>query len=96
MTTREHILKRSVFTVCADRQQPCRRSVVDNDVTFLYLQNAYDRTSYQRGLFLIFVLKITSLDPVVSIFTARRSYASAVFEVVILSVCPSVTRAVCD
>jgi len=83
--------------------------VDDNDVTFLYLQNACDRMSYQRGLFLIFVLKITSLDPVVlsvsllshfvfsiSIFTSRRSYASAVLGVVILSVFPSVTRVLCD
>jgi len=30
------------------------------------------------------------------IFTARRSYASAVLGVVILSVCPSVTRVLCD
>ena len=30
------------------------------------------------------------------IFTARRSYASAIFEIVILSVRPSVTRALCD
>jgi len=81
--------------------------VDDNDVTFLYLQNAYERTSYQRGLFLIFALKITSLDPVVlsvsllshfvfsiSIFAARRSYARAVLGVVILSVCPSLCPSV--
>jgi len=29
-------------------------------------------------------------------FTARRSYASAVLGVVILPVCPSVTRVLCD
>jgi len=31
-----------------------------------------------------------------TVFTARRSYASAVFGVIILSVCPSVTRVLCD
>jgi len=31
-----------------------------------------------------------------TIFTARRSYASAVLGVVILSICPSVTRVLCD
>jgi len=30
------------------------------------------------------------------VFTARRSYASAVFGVIILSICPSVTRVLCD
>jgi len=30
------------------------------------------------------------------VFTARRSYASAVLGVLILSVCPSVTRVLCD
>jgi len=30
------------------------------------------------------------------VFTARRSYASAALGVVILSVCPSVTRVLCD
>ena len=30
------------------------------------------------------------------VFVARRSYASAVFGVLILSVCPSVTRVLCD
>ena len=30
------------------------------------------------------------------VFTARRSYASAVLGVVIMSVCPSVTRVLCD
>jgi len=30
------------------------------------------------------------------IFTARRSYASAVLGVIILSVCPSVTRMLCN
>jgi len=30
------------------------------------------------------------------IITARRSYASAVLGVVILSICPSVTRVLCD
>jgi len=30
------------------------------------------------------------------IFAARRSYARAVLVVVILSVCPSVTRVICD
>jgi len=30
------------------------------------------------------------------LFNARRSYASAVLGVVILSVCPSVTRMLCD
>ena len=30
------------------------------------------------------------------VFTARRSYASAVFGVVILSVRPSVTRVLCE
>jgi len=29
-------------------------------------------------------------------FAAQRSYASAVLGVVILSVCPSVTRVICD
>jgi len=31
-----------------------------------------------------------------SIFTARRSYSGAVLGVVILTVCPSVTRVLCD
>jgi len=39
-------------------------------------------------------------DPVLSFYRARRSYASAVLGVVILSVrpsvCPSVTRVLCD
>jgi len=30
------------------------------------------------------------------VFAAQRSYASAVLGVVILSVCPCVTRALCD
>jgi len=30
------------------------------------------------------------------VFAARRSYASAVLGVVILSICPSVTRMLCD
>jgi len=30
------------------------------------------------------------------VFTARRSYASVVLGVVILSVCPSVRRVLCD
>jgi len=30
------------------------------------------------------------------VFAARRSYASAVLGVLILSVCPSVTRVLCD
>jgi len=30
------------------------------------------------------------------VFTARRSYAGSVLGVVILSVCPSVTRVLCD
>jgi len=30
------------------------------------------------------------------VFTARRNYASAVLGVVILPVCPSVTRVLCD
>ena len=30
------------------------------------------------------------------VFAARRSYASAVLGVVILSVCPSVTHVLCD
>jgi len=30
------------------------------------------------------------------VFAAQRSYASAVLGVVILSICPSVTRVLCD
>jgi len=45
----------------------------------------------QHGTVLIILLDTREL-----IFTARRSNASAVLGVIILSVCPSVTRVLCD
>jgi len=54
------------------------------------------------GYFILDRLKVISRISIVivkvdqSVFALRRSYASAVLGVLILSVCPSVTRVLCD
>ena len=70
----------------------------DDAVDLLAVYKQPPQTYMQLRLLykVLLILPVTTASDGRGFFTARRIYASAVLGVVVLSVCPSVTRVICD